>query len=98
MALPTRSAGARLVWGLLAAMLLVSALVSVELEATEPVILAMSILGTFGALISSSAEVLRAVLDAAGPTILLLLVLGALADVVIALAVVLSRRRRAQEA
>jgi hypothetical protein len=98
MALPTRSAGGRIIWGLLAAFLLVAALASLELEASQAVMLAMGILGAFWAFISSSVEVLNAVVDAAGLTILLLLVLGALADILIALAVVLSRRRRAQEA
>ncbi len=98
MALPTRSAGGRIIWGLLAAVLLVTALASLEFEATQPVMLAMGILSAFWALISSSVEVVTAIVDAAGLTILLLLVLGGLADVLIALAVVLSRRRRAQEA
>lgn len=85
-------------WGLLAAVLLVTALASLEFEAAQPVMLTMSILGAFWALISSSVEVLNAIVDAAGLTLLLLLILGTLADVLIALAVVLSRRRRAQEA
>ncbi len=98
MALPTRLAGGRIIWGLLAAVLLVAALASLEIEASQAVMLTMGILGVFWALIYSSVEVLNAVVDAAGLTILLLLVLGALADILIALAVVLSRRRRAQEA
>lgn len=85
-------------WGLLAVVLLLAALSSLELEAAQPILLSMGILGAFWALISSSVEVLIAIVDAAGLTILLLLVLGALADLLIALAVVFSRRRRAQEA
>ncbi len=98
MSLPTRSAGGRIMWALLAAVLLVAALSSLELEAAQPVMLSMSILGVFWAFISSSVEVLNAIVDAAGLTVLLLLVLGGLADILIALAVVFSRRRRAQEA
>ena len=98
MSLPTRSAGGRVMWGLLAVVLLLAALSSLELEAAQPIMLSMGILGAFWALISSSVEVLIAIVDAAGFTILLLLVLGALADLLIALAVVFSRRRRAQEA
>lgn len=98
MSLPTRSAGGRVMWGLLAAVLLVAALSSLELEAAQPIMLSMGILGAFWALISSSVEVLYAIVDAAGFTILLLLVLGSLADLLIALAVVFRRRRRAQEA
>lgn len=98
MSLPTRSAGGRVMWGLLAVVLLLAALSSLELEAAQPIMLSMGILGAFWALISSSVEVLIAIVDAAGLTILLLLVLGALADLLIALAVVFSWRRRAQEA
>jgi hypothetical protein len=98
MSLPTRSAGGRVMWGLLAVVLLLAALSSLELEAAQPIMLSMGILGAFWAMISSSVEVLIAIVDAAGLTILLLLVLGALADLLIALAVVFSRRRRAQEA
>lgn len=98
MSLPTRSAGGRVLWGLLAVVLLLAALSSLELETAQPIMLSMGILGAFWALISSSVEVLIAIVDAAGLTILLLLVLGALADLLIALAVVFSRRRRAQEA
>ena len=98
MSLPTRSAGGRVMWGLLAAVLLVTALSSLEIEAAQPIMLSMGILGSFWALVSSSVEVLNAIVDAAGLTVLLLLVLGGLADVLIALAVVFSRRRRAQEA
>ena len=99
MALPTRSIGARLLWGLLAGALLIAALVSLELNGTEPVILAMSTLSACWGFIAGSAELLRAVLAAAGTTILLVLALGALADILIALAVVSLRRgRRAREA
>lgn len=98
MALPTRSAGRRVAWGSLAIVLLVASAISLGVEGVEPVILAMGVLGTCWAMVSGSAEALRAVLDAAGPTILLLLILGAVADVLIALVVFLGRRRRAQEA
>jgi hypothetical protein len=99
MALPTRPAKVRIMWGLLASALLVAALVSLELNGTEPVTLAMSALGTCWGLVAGSAHVARAVFAAAGTTILLALALGALTDVLIALAVVsVSRGRRAREA
>ena len=99
MALPTRSAKVRIFWGLLASVLLVAALVSLELHGMEPVILAMSVLGTCWGLIAGLADVARAVFAAAGTTILLALALGALTDILIALAVVsVSRGRRAREA
>jgi hypothetical protein len=99
MALPTRPAKVRILWGFLASALLVAALVSLELNGTEPVILAMSALGTCWGLIAGSVHVARAVFAAASTTILLALALGALTDVLIALAVVsVSRGRRAREA
>jgi len=99
MALPTRTARVRVLWGLLASALLVAALVSLELNGTEPVILVMSILGACWGLVEGSADVARAVFAAAGTTILLALGLGALMDVLIALALVsVSRGRRAREA
>ncbi len=99
MALPTRPVKVRIFWGLLASALLIVALVSLEFNGTEPVILAMSVLGTCWGLIAGSADVARAVFAAAGTTILLALALGALTDVLIALVVVsVSRDRRAREA
>ena len=99
MALPTRPTKVRVLWGLLASALLVAALVSLEINGMEPVILVMSILGACWGLVEGSADVARAVFAAASPTILLALGLGALMDILIALAVVsVSRGRRAREA
>ncbi len=99
MALPTRPAEARILWGALAAALLVAALITLELNGAEPVLMAMSTLGTFWGMVEGSVNVARAVFAAAGSTILLALALGAVMDVLIALAVVtLSRGRRAREA
>ena len=99
MALPTRPTKVRVLWGLLASALLVTALVSLELNGTEPVILAMSILGACWGLVAGSADVARAVFAAAGTTILLVLALGALVDVLIALVVIsVNRGRQAREA
>ncbi len=99
MALQTRSAGARILWGLVACALLVMAFVSLEFNGTEPVALAMSALSTCWGFVVGTAGAVRAVFAAAGPAILFVLALGALVDVFIALVVVsLSRKRRAQEA
>jgi anti-sigma factor RsiW len=99
MALPTRSIRVRVLWGLLASALLVAALVSLELNGTEPVILVMSVLGACWGLLEGSADVARAVFAAAGTTFLLALGLGTLMDILIALAVVsVTRGRRAREA
>ncbi len=87
MALPTRPTKVRVLWGLLASALLVAALISLELNGTEPVSVAMTVLGSCWGLIAGSAHVARAVFATAGTTILLALALGALTDVLIALAV-----------
>ncbi len=98
MALPTRSARVRLLWGLLSATLLVVALVSLRFNGAEPVILAMSTLGMCWGFVAGAAKVAHAVFAAAGTTILLVLTVGALADVFIALVVLfVSRNRRARE-
>ena len=99
MALPTRPTKVRVLWGLLASTILVAALVTLELNGAEPVTLATSVLGACWGVVAGSANVARAVFTAAGTTILLALALGALADVLIALAVVsVSRGHRAREA
>lgn len=101
MALPTRSRAARLSWAALAGALLVVALVYLELNGTEPVMVAMSVLTACWGFVSGSAGIVSAVLTAAGSTILLVLAVGALADLLIALAFVfvrLSRGRRTREA
>lgn len=99
MALPTRPKEIRFLWGVLAAALFVAALVTLELNGAEPVLLAMSGLGALWGWISGSADVARAVFAATDSTILPLLALGALLDALIALMVVtVSRGRRAREA
>ena len=99
MALPTRSIVARFLWATLAGALLLSALVSLELNGTGPVMLVVSVLAACWGFISGSADVVRAVFAAAGSTLLLVLALGALADLFIALAFVpVVRGRRAREA
>jgi hypothetical protein len=99
MALPTRSLSARLLWATLAATLLALALVYLELNGAEPLILAAGILAAGWGLVLGSADVAQTLLAAAGSTILLVLVVGTLADLLIALAFVsVHRRRRAREA
>ncbi len=99
MALPTRSAKVRVLWGLLASALLAAALVSLEFKGTEPVILVMDVLEACWGLVAGSADMARAIFATAGSIILLALALGALVDILIALAVLsLSRGRRAREA
>lgn len=99
MALPTRSVVARLMWAALATTLLVLALVYLELNGTEPLIVASGVLAAGWGLMLGSADVAHTLLAATGSTVLLVLAAGTLADLLIALAYVsVQRRRRAREA
>jgi len=98
MALPTRCAKMRLLWGLLASILLVVAFASLKFNGIEPVILAMSALGGCWGFVTGAAKITHSVFAAAGPIIILALAVGALADVLIALVILfVSRNRRARE-
>ena len=94
MALPTRSARARVLWGLLAAALLTMAFLSVDFNSTGPVIVAISILGACWDSVVGLADVARVVFAAVGSTILLVLALGALVDLFVAFVVLFARRSR----
>ena len=99
MALPTRSPVARLLWAALAVGLLILALVYLQLNGTEPVILVASVLAACWGFVTGVADVIHAVLAAAGTTILLVLGIGALVDLLLAAAfVTVNRGRRAREA
>lgn len=99
MALPTRSMVARLLWAALAATLLVLALVYLELNGMAPLMRAAVVLDAGRGLLLGSADVARILMTAAGSTVLLVLAVGALADLLIALAFLsVQRRRRAREA
>ena len=94
MALPTRCLGARLAWAALAATLLALSFVYLELNGMEPLILAAGVLAAGWGLLLGSADVAHTLLAAAGSTLLLVLAVGALADLLIALAFVSVHRRR----
>lgn len=93
MALPTRCRVARAVWALLAGALLVSVAAVPEWDGlVGAVVLALGALAALWGLATVGADVIRAVLAAAGSTVLLVLVLGALVDLLVAAAVLLARR------
>ena len=99
MALPTRSLFVRLLWSALAVTLLALVFVYLELNGAEPLILAAGLLAAGWGIVLGSADVAHTLLAAAGSTILLVLAVGAVADLLIALAFVsVHRRRRAREA
>ena len=94
MTLPTRSSGARLLWGLLASALLLVVFFTSGFNGTEPVLLLMRALGACWDFIVGSADVAHEVLAVAGPIILILLALGAMVDLLIALVVLFASRHR----
>jgi hypothetical protein len=98
MALPTRSVEVRILWGLLATILLAVTFVSLEFTGTEPVLLVMGILSTCWGFIVGAADTIREIFVTVGPIILYVLALGALADVFVALMIFLRWRRRVGEA
>lgn len=97
MALPTRLAGARVLWAGLAAALLVAASISLSLDGTNPVALAVDALVAFWSVVSGLANVAESLLVAGGPAILVALGVGAFIDLVIAGVVFSVTRRRARE-
>lgn len=98
MALPTRPLKARLLWVAVALALLVAASLALSLDGATPAVLAVNAVGFFWGLVSGFADVVRAVLSAASPTLLVALAVGALADLCIAAAVLLAKRRHLRQA
>lgn len=84
MALPTRSAVARLVWGGGAAALLAAALVSLAVYAVRPVSFATDFMAACWGLTSGVADVAGILLAVSGSTILVALLVGAFVDALIA--------------
>lgn len=97
MAVPTRPVKVRVLWALLAGALLLVALLALEINGAAPVITVFGALEAFWGLASGSAGVVRAFLAVAGPLLLISLGVGALLDLLIAVAV-LSASRRARRA
>jgi anti-sigma factor RsiW len=97
MALPTRPLNARLLWAVLALILLLVASLALSLDGTSPMVFAVGALGTFWSLVSGFADVVQAVLVVAGPVLLVALIAGALLDLFIAAALLWTTRRRARE-
>jgi predicted anti-sigma-YlaC factor YlaD len=97
MALPTRPLKARLLWAVLALVLLLVASLALSLDGTSPMVFAVGALGTFWSLVSGFADVVQAVLVVAGPVLLVALIAGALLDLFIAAALLWTTRRRARE-
>ena len=97
MALPTRSPRARLLWAGLAIVLLLTTSVTMMLGGTDFAALFVETISVFWGFVAGLADVIRVVLAAFGPALLIALAAGAFVDLVM-LAVYLSvTRRRARE-
>ncbi len=98
MALPTRSVKVRLLWAGLAAALLIVASLALSLDGTNPAVFAVDALGVFRGFVSGSADVVRVLLTAVGPALLVAFAAGALIDLILAAVYLSVSRRRAREA
>lgn len=98
MALPTRSVKARLLWAVLAVVLLLTTSVTLVLYGTNVAIVVVDALNVFWGLVAGFADVLRVVFAAIGPALLVALAIGALLDLAIAAVYLAVARRRAREA
>ena len=98
MALPTRSFKVRLLWAGLALILLFVAALALSLDGTNPAVFAVDALVVFWGFVSGAADVVRVLLTAVGPALLVALAVGALLDLIIAAVYLSVSRRRAREA
>lgn len=98
MALPTRSIKARLLWAVLAVVLLLTTSVTLILYGTNVAVVVVDALNVFWGLVAGFADVLQVVFAAIGPALLVALAIGALLDLAIAAVYLAVARRRAREA
>lgn len=84
MALPTRSAAAKAMWGGGAAALLGMALISLSLHSVQPFTFLTHFMGVCWGLTAGIADAAGVLLTVSGPTILIALVVGSCVDVLIA--------------
>jgi len=98
MALPTRPLKTRLLWATLALTLLLISSLTLSLDGTNPAVFAVNELGLFWGVVSGFADVVRTMLVAAGPTLLVALAVGALLDLSLVAAFLWTTRRRTREA
>ena len=98
MAIPTRSAGIRLLWAGLALILLAVASLALILDGTNPAVSAVDALGAFSGFASGLVEVVRALFAVTWRALLAALAVGALLDLAIAAVYLSVSRRRAREA
>lgn len=98
MALPTRPMKARMLWAILALGLLLVALLALGVGGVQPLAAITGVLGASWGLVAGAVEMVQALLATAGWMLLAALAVGALVDLVIAVAVLSVTRRRTREA
>jgi predicted anti-sigma-YlaC factor YlaD len=98
MALPTRPTKTRLLWAALALALLLVASLALSLEGTHPALFAVRSLNVFWGIVAGFTDVAQTILVAAAPVIFVALVVGALLDIVLAVAFLWTTRRRPRAA
>lgn len=97
MALPTRPLKARLLWALLAGILLSAALFALVASGTNPVVFVVDAMAIFWGSASVLTELLNTVLAVAGGTLLAVLAVGAFLDLLLAAVFVSVNRRRTRQ-
>jgi anti-sigma factor RsiW len=97
MALPTRSVRARLLWGGLAVVLLLTTTLTLMLGGSNLAALIIEAVGVFWGFVSGMADVIQVVFAVVGPALLVALAVGAVVDLAIAAVYLMVSRRRARE-
>jgi anti-sigma factor RsiW len=98
MALPTRSTRARLLWAVLAVVLLLTASVAMILFGTNFAVLVVDAMNVIWGFVAGLADVIQVVFAAVGQALLIALAIGSFADLVLAAIYLAVSRRRAREA
>jgi anti-sigma factor RsiW len=98
MALPTRSVRARLLWAVLAVVLLLTASAAMLLEGSNLAALVIETAGVFWGFVAGLADVVQVGFAVVGPALLVALAVGAVVDLAIAAVYLTVFRRRAREA
>jgi predicted membrane metal-binding protein len=98
MALPTRSARARLLWAALAIVLLLATSIATMLYGANLAVLFIDAMNVFLGFVAGFADVIQVVFAAVGPALLIILAIGAFVDLVLATVYLAVSRRRAREA
>jgi hypothetical protein len=98
MALPTRSARARLLWAALAVVILLAASVAMMLYGANLAVLFIDAMNVFLGFVAGFADVIQVVFAAIGQALLIVLAIGAFVDLALAAVYLAVSRRRAREA